>query len=408
MSVPPASATLPAAAPGPDDVRAAVSACLPRHPGVSLVLCALNEERHVAEAVAHALDQDYEGARELVIALGPSRDATDEIVAELAAEDPRIVAVRNPSPTGATPAGLNAAISASRYPVVVRLDGHALLPPDYVRTAVETMQRTGAANVGGVMAAEGATAFQRAVARAMTSRLGVGSAAFHVGGTEGPADTVYLGAFRRGVLEVLGGYDEQFLRAQDWEMNLRIRRAGGLVWFTPAMRVSYRPRASVAALACQYFHYGRWRRVVMRRHEGTASLRYLAPPATLLTVLAGSAVALAGWWPGVVLPAGYLLAVVAGGLLEGGGLQSATRLRLPLVLVTMHMAWAVGFLTSPRRLARSVSGSSPRGLRKVAGAGAAGPDPAASRPGRRSSAAAGRPAPRPSHRSGRRPPEPGR
>lgn len=359
MSVPSARTPLSAAAPGPDVSPVTVPDSLPRDPGVSLVLCVLNEERHVAEAIAHALAQEYRGPLELVIALGPSRDATDEIVAALAVEDSRIATVRNPSPTGATPAGLNAAIAASRYPVVVRLDGHALLPPDYVRTAVETMRRTGAANVGGVMAAEGVTPFQRAAARAMTSRLGVGNATFHVGGTEGPADTVYLGVFQRSAIEGVGGYDEHFLRAQDWEMNLRIRRAGGLVWFTPAMRVSYRPRARVAALARQYFHYGRWRRVVMRRHEGTANVRYLTPPVALVGVLAGGVAALAGWWPGAVVPAGYLVAVAAGGVWEGRGLGSAVQLRLPLVLVTMHMSWAVGFLTSPRGLARPVSGDSP-------------------------------------------------
>ena len=247
------------------------------HTGVSIVACVLNEERHIAEAVGHALDQDHPGPVELVIALGPSRDRTDALVADMARADPRVRSVPNPSPTGATPAGLNAAIAASRYPVIVRIDGHALLPPDYVRVAVETLRRTGADVVGGIMAAEGHTAFERAVARAMTSRLGVGSASFHTGGEEGPALTVYLGAFRRSALHRVGGYDEAFLRAQDWEMNLRIRRTGGLVWFTPAMRVSYRPRSSIRGLARQYYHYGRWRRVVMRRHPGTMSAALPGP-----------------------------------------------------------------------------------------------------------------------------------
>ena len=132
---------------------------------------------------------------------------------------------------------------------MVRVDGHALFPADYVRTAVEVLTETGADNVGGIMAAEGTTPFEQAVARAMTSRLGVGSARFHTGGEAGPADTVYLGVFRRSALERVGGYDESFLRAQDWEMNLRIRRSGGLVWFTPRLRV----RLPAARRRC-----GRW------------------------------------------------------------------------------------------------------------------------------------------------------
>ncbi|MFN8076538.1 MAG: glycosyltransferase family 2 protein [Kineosporiaceae bacterium] len=321
---------------------------------VSIVLCVLNEERHVASAIADALDQDHAGQLELVVALGPSTDRTDTIVAELAAGDPRVRSVRNPSPTGATPSGLNAAVAASRFPVVVRVDGHAHLPRDYVRTAVETLSRTGADNVGGIMAAEGVTAFEKAVAAAMTSPFGVGGASFHTGGEEGPADTVYLGAFRRSALERVGGYDDHFLRAQDWEMNLRIRRTGGLVWFQPAMRVSYRPRRTLAALARQYRHYGRWRRVVMRTHPGTANLRYLTPPAVVIAV-AGGAVAGLFWWPALVLPAGYLAGVLGASVLVGRGLSWRSRAAVPGVLVTMHLSWGWGFLTSPRRLARGAA-----------------------------------------------------
>ena len=121
------------------------------------------------------------------------------------------------------------------------------------------------------MAAEGTTDFERGVARAMTSRFGVGGASFHVGGEPGPALTVYLGCFRRSALERVGGYDETMLRAQDWEMNLRIRETGGVVWFTPDMRVTYRPRPNLKALARQYHDYGRWRREVARRHPDTVS-----------------------------------------------------------------------------------------------------------------------------------------
>jgi succinoglycan biosynthesis protein ExoA len=324
---------------------------LPADVPVSIVVCVLNEERHIREAVRHALDQDHPGPLELVIALGPSRDRTDAIVAELASSDPRVRFVRNPSPAGSTPAGLNAAIGSTRHPVIVRIDGHALLPRYYVRIAVQTMRETGADNVGGIMAAEGVTPFEQAVARAMTSRFGVGNASFHTGGDAGAADTVYLGVFRRSALERVGGYDETFLRAQDWEMNLRIRRSGGLVYFQPLLRVSYRPRSSVKALGRQYFHYGRWRRAVMRRHEGTVNLRYLAPPIALTGVVAGCALTVAGVWIGAVLPVGYAAVVVAGSVVEGGGLPAAARLWLPVVTATMHLAWGAGFLTSPRRLA---------------------------------------------------------
>ena len=317
-------------------------------PGVSVVVPVLDEEAHLRAAVSTVLGQDYPGDLEVVLALGPSRDRTDEIAAELAAADDRVRLVQNPS--GATGTGLNLALAASRHEVVVRLDGHALVPADYVRVAVETLRRTGADNVGGLMAAEGVTDFQRAVAAAMTSPFGVGQASFHTGGEEGPALTVYLGAFRREVLDRLGGYDESFLRAQDWELNHRIRSSGGVVWFTPRLTVSYRPRSSVRALAKQYRDYGRWRRVVMREHEGTASLRYLAPPAAVVAVTVGTVVGLAGWRPALLAPAGYAAGVLVGSTIAGRGLPPRSRAWLPLVLATMHGAWGVGFLTSPRAL----------------------------------------------------------
>jgi glycosyltransferase involved in cell wall biosynthesis len=318
-------------------------------PPISVIMPVLNEERHLREAVEQVLAQHYPGEIEVVLAVGPSHDRTQEVADAIAAADPRVTVV--PNPTGRTPNALNAAIAASRSGIVARVDGHAMLPPDYLRIAVETLAQTGADNVGGIMAAEGVTPFEQAVACAMTSKIGVGAAAFHVGGTAGPADTVYLGVFRRSALDRVGGYDEHFQRAQDWEMNHRIRQSGGLVWFQPRMRVSYRPRPNVKALAKQYFHYGRWRRVVARTHEGTINLRYLAPPAAVLAMLLGLVVA--PFFPlGLVVPGGYALAIVAGSALTGGGLPAGARLWLPVVYATMHCSWGWGFLTSPRKLAR--------------------------------------------------------
>jgi glycosyltransferase involved in cell wall biosynthesis len=309
----------------------------------------LNEARHLRDAVAMILAQDYSGPLEVVLALGPSTDRTDEVAADLAAADARVHVVANPS--GRTPDGLNAAIGASTGAVIVRVDGHAEIPDDYISVAVAELLRVGADNVGGIMDAQGTSAFERAVAAAMRSPLGVGSARFHTGGEPGDADTVYLGVFRRAALERVGGYDPHFARAQDWEMNHRIRETGGKVWFTPDLKVTYRPRASVQALAKQYFHYGRWRRVVARHHEGTINPRYLAPPtmvgATTVATIAGFV-----WPPAWIVPAAYAVGVTAGGLAISRGESAATRAATPVVLATMHWSWGIGFLTSPSSLKR--------------------------------------------------------
>ncbi len=332
---------------GPD--RTGGHAPLTGWPPVSVVVPVLNEERHLRDAVQRILEQSYPGELDVVLALGPSTDRTDEVAAELAAADPRVQTV--PNPTGRTPNGLNAAIAASTHPVVVRVDGHGLLAPGYIRTAVALLTSTGAANVGGVMAAEGTTDFTKAVATAMRSVFGVGGARFHTGGDAGPAETVYLGVFRREVLTELGGYDTSFLRAQDWELNHRIRSAGHLVYFTPELSVTYRPRSSLKALARQYFHYGRWRRVVMRQHAGTANARYLAPPTAVLACAVGLLAAPLTPWS-LLLPGGYLAGLIGASALTAKGLPMRSALTLPVVYATMHMSWGVGFLTSPRSLAR--------------------------------------------------------
>lgn len=322
-------------------------------PEVSIIMTVLNEERHLSDAVEALLTQDYPGALEIVVAVGPSHDRTREVAEGLAARHSHVHVVDNPS--GRTPSGLNAAIARSSGSVIVRIDGHAMVPADYVRRGVETLQATGADNVGGIMAAQGTTAFEGAVARAMTSVFGVGGASFHIGGEPGPALTVYLGCFRREALDRVGGYDDTMIRAQDWEMNLRIRETGGVVWFTPEMRVTYRPRPNVQALARQYHDYGRWRREVSRRHPETLSLRYLAAPVAVAGIGVGVALAVAGAVTrtpalvalGIAAPVGYAAVNLAASIHASRKqpvLKRASAVRLPTVFATMHMSWGLGFL----------------------------------------------------------------
>ena len=327
-------------------------------PPLSAVMPVRNEERHLAEAVSRVLEQEYPGDFELILAVGPSGDRTMEIARSLAAGDSRVRVLDNP--TGKIPSALNIAIAAARFEVIARIDGHALLPPGYLVNAVRIMAETGAADVGGIMAAEGVTGFQQAVAWAMTSPAGVGSAQFHTGGGAGPALSVYLGTYRRPAIQAAGGWDEAMLVAEDWELNYRIRSGGGLIWFDPSLRVTYRPRASLRALGLQYFRYGRWRRVVARQYPDTVSVRYLAPPAAAVLFAVGLVLGIAGlaggpgWLTlGFALPGGYLLGVLLTGLALARSTAPGVRARIPLVLATMHMCWGSGFLTSPKRLARA-------------------------------------------------------
>ena len=316
------------------------------YPGVSVVLPILNEERFLQHAIEAILEQQYPGEFEVILALGPSKDRTSAIAEELRAKNSRVVLVN--SPTGRTAAGLNLAIQKARYDTICRIDGHAEISPTYIRDAVSIMEETGAVNVGGIMAAVGNTPFEGAVATAMRSPLGVGGARFHIGGKAGPADTVYLGVFKKSALVNVGLYDERFTRAQDWELNYRLRQSGGVIWFDPRLVVTYRPRPTLKALAKQYFEYGRWRHAVVRTHKGTANYRYLAPP---LATVANAISLISGFFvhPLFFIPAmGYASAILLGSLLIGKTIIE--KISLPAVLTTMHISWGLGYLTSPRRL----------------------------------------------------------
>ena len=318
---------------------------------ISVILPVLNEEKYLEDAVKAILAQKYDGKIEVILAVAPSEDRSLEIAQRLHMNDARVVIVENP--TGRTAAGLNRAITAAQYSIIVRVDGHSNIPNNYCHLVSEILEKTGAVNVGGVMAAEGQSLFQRSVARAMRSPLGVGASRFHTGGSAGEVDTVYLGAFRKEALLAVGGFDERFTRAQDWELNFRLRQAGGIVYFDPRLVVTYRPRSTIKALAKQYFEYGRWRRVVSRRHQGTINYRYLAPP---FTVAATTISLLLGWLvsPYLLIPALiYAVFILIASVVIGK--SAGEILCLPTILLTMHISWGLGFLTSPKSLAPDVT-----------------------------------------------------
>ncbi|GAA2013692.1 glycosyltransferase family 2 protein [Brevibacterium samyangense] len=329
---------------------------LPERPGVSYIMPVLNEAEHIAQAVGTILDQDYDGSKEIVLALGPSTDGTTEIVEALAAGDPRVRVVHNPD--GDTPTGLNLAVRATRSPVVVRVDAHSELTPDYTSLAIDVLRETGAANAGGLMAARGETAFQKAVARAYMSPMGLGGPAYHSGDEAQESESAYLGVFRREVFDVLGGFDETLRRGQDWELNLRIREAGGRVWFDPRLRVTYWPRSTWKQLAQQFHATGRWRAEIVRRHGSRNSVRYFAPPVLVLGITAAlveAVLQLSGTtarWPKflrrftslVYVPSAAYVALIGAEVVRAKDCGIRERIWFKLVLPTMHLCWGAGFL----------------------------------------------------------------
>lgn len=323
-----------------------------RQPSVSVLIPVRNAEATIEAALDSVLSQDYEGSVEVIVADGSDTPATSELVRR---RYPTVRLVPNPERTIGF--GSNAALRAATGEVAVRCDAHTALPPGYLRRAVETLARTGAANVGGRQRPVGDGPFERAVSMAMTSPLGAGGARHRVGGAEGPADTVYLGVFRREALDAVGGYDPGLERNGDYELNWRLRQRGETVWFDPGLSVTYRPRGTLRALARQYFDYGRWKRVVLRRHPPSVRWRQIASPAIVLALAGGLVLALVGApWPALALLSAYVPTLVGAAAVMVFRQRDPAALLVPLVLGAMHLAWGSGFFLPARNRAQDGGG----------------------------------------------------
>ena len=309
----------------------------PAWPDVDVVMPIRNEFDHLEAAIESVRAQDYPGGLRIFLGVGPSEDDTEELAAKLADDADDLVVVNNPS--GRTPSALNVAIRAGSAPVVVRFDGHSVLCDGYVAQAVEALRSTGAANVGGRQVPQPRTQFEGAVAAATTSWLGTGGASYRVGGKPAQVDTVYLGVFDRAAIEAVGLFDERLIRNQDYELNIRLRKAGGIVWFDPELWVGYRLRGSWRALATQYYEYGFWKARVLQLHPESLRARQLLPPFAIMVAmlgLLGSSLRR----PLILAPVSYVLVLGAG---------SRARPRVGAALGAIHVSWTFGLLRGATR-----------------------------------------------------------
>jgi succinoglycan biosynthesis protein ExoA len=304
---------------------------------VSVLVPTLDEEAAIGECLDRVTAQSWP-ALEVIVADGRSEDATRAIVSERAQRDHRIRLIDNPG--RAQSAGLNSALAEARGEIVVRLDARSFVAPDYVARCVELLRGSERAVAGGRMVPRpGSTLVARGIALANRSAWGAGPARFHRPGPAGPAETVYLGAFRRAWIEQAGGWAQHVGVNEDYELNHRIRSLGGVVWLDPSLEVGYQARSTYAALAKQYFRYGRSKATVMRQHPRSVRPRQVLP--LLLLPMAIRAVA-----PGrtrLVARAG-LLAHVAGVVGAAARSREAVpeRAAAALAAVIMHWSWSAG------------------------------------------------------------------
>jgi succinoglycan biosynthesis protein ExoA len=318
-------------------------------PRASIIVPCRNEKRHLAAFASSVLGQTLpEGwTLEIIVADGMSDDGTREALAELAAQDPRVAFVDNPERI--VSAGLNRALGAAGGEVVVRMDVHTEYAPDYVAECLAALETTGADNVGGpwrAVADPTGGPTQAAAAATFQSRWVAGGALSRRLDYDGPADTVYLGAWPRKSFDRFGGFDETLVRNQDDEHNLRIVRGGGRLWQSSRIRSSYRPRTTLGQVFRQYLQYGYWKPFVMKKHGQPARLRHLVPALFVggVVLFALGAVLGFGVWPLLALLGSYAVAVgaMSAAVLLVAPHPVAVALRIPAVIVAYHVAYGIG------------------------------------------------------------------
>jgi glycosyltransferase involved in cell wall biosynthesis len=315
-------------------------------PKITAVIPCRNERAHIEACVRSVLAQDGISADlEVIVVDGMSDDGTREILRRLADQEPRLRIIENPA--GIVPTGLNAAIRSARGNVILRMDAHTEYATDYMRQCLATLRQTRADNVGGPARTKGEGYIQSAICAAYQSRFAVGGARFHDVNYEGYVDTVPYGCWPREVFERIGLFDEELVRNQDDEFNLRLVRAGGKIWQSPRIKSWYRPRPLLSALIHQYLQYGYWKVRVIQKHKIPASVRHLVP-GCFVFLLAGLPVAALLWTPAVWIWLG-LVAAYTGCIIAASLLAAAEKdYRLfPLLLITFpcfHIGYGYGFL----------------------------------------------------------------
>jgi GT2 family glycosyltransferase len=305
-----------------------------------------NEEAFISRTLDGILAQDYPADRmEIIVADGMSDDRTRDIVHRYAQRHPHIRLVDNDDRV--TPTGLNAAIAAARGEIILRIDGHCSVAADFVTENVRLLdEHPEAWIVGGPMVHRGTGAFGQAVATAMSHPAGVGLATHRFPGFEGYVETVQFPAFRRWVFDRIGLFDTNLVRTEDDELNYRVLKAGGKMFVSPRVRYVYYVRNRISHLFWQYFHYSFWRIPVLRKHKKPTTVRQVVP---LLFFIAIAVLFVAGWWLrqpmfALALPAlyGAALLLVGASVVPRLGVRAASL--VPVAVLTMHVAYALGLL----------------------------------------------------------------
>ena len=315
-------------------------------PTVSIIVPCRNERDQIEIALQSILAQESPpGGFEVIVADGMSDDGTRSMLSQLAKENSRLRIVDNPG--GIVSTGLNGAIRLARGRTIIRMDAHTSYAPDYIRQCVKLLAETAADNVGGPWVAQGKGRVGRAIATAFQSSFATGGARGHDPNYSGPVDTVYLGCWPREVFERIGMFDEELVRNQDDEFNLRLVRSGGKIWQSTRIKSWYHPRETLRQLFSQYVQYGYWKARILKKHRLPASVRHLIPASFILMLVLLPLLSLfwpAALWAWLALLGLYMAANISLSAFTAAAHGWNLLPLLPAVFATFHFAYGWGFL----------------------------------------------------------------
>lgn len=320
---------------------------------VSVIIPCYNEQSTIRLLLQALYQQNYPRQEiEIIIADGLSTDRTRQEIESFQTEFPNISIKVVDNLRRTIPAGLNQALKAARGYYVVRLDAHSVPRPDYISRCIQALEAGFGENVGGVWEIQPARndRMARAIAAAAAHPLGVGDAHYRFTGQAQLVDTVPFGAFRRELVNRLGGYDETLSTNEDYEFNVRIRQAGGKIWLDPQIKSTYFARPTLTALSQQYWRYGYWKGRMLLRYPGSLRWRQALPPLFVLGIIASGILAP---WLGIARLAFFIVAVLYLTILILASVRSAVKssdpallLGIPLAIATMHFSWGVALIWS--------------------------------------------------------------
>src|SRR5919112_6679420 len=315
-------------------------------PEVSIIMPVRNEAASLDAALPSVCSQVTDASVEVIVVDDHSTDSSRSIIERWAARDEHVRLVSSPS--RGIPQALNCGLEAARGRYLVRVDGHSIIPSDYVQALLDHIRSDTCEGAGGHKRAVGQGSFGRAVAAAHGSRLGIGDSKYHFSQRQELVDHIPFGAYVTELARAIGGWDEELSTNEDYDFDFRYQRAGGRLLLDPAIVVDWRVRGTPARLAPPYHAYGRGKFKSLARHPSLLNLRWLVPPMLVASLAAGI---LLSW----TRPARVVLAVVGGSyslfLVVGAAiLGSRVGMRLAphaaLALGTMHLSWGTGFLVS--------------------------------------------------------------